>query len=155
MRMFQTIGFLWLGLLFLAAPTWAQKREAVSAAEVTGTFRLPHAGKYKKYFNEIKIQALGSNKLQIAFDLILPKANDRGFNPNLGIGGGVAIIEGDTAVFDYKEYGTCKITFNFKKPGTMIVTQEGNDCGFGNGVYADGAYRKFGGKKPKFDANDL
>ncbi|HSI16005.1 MAG TPA: hypothetical protein VK961_28410, partial [Chthoniobacter sp.] len=66
-------------------------------------------------------------------------------------GGGIAIIEGDTAIF--RPEGAeeeCKITMKFTG-GKLIVKQEGT-CGFGNRVYSDGTYKKTSNKKPNFDS---
>lgn len=129
-------------------------RKAVSGTEVTGTFRDYLGGKFKGSANEIKISALGKGKLKIAFDLIYPYIDGTGEkSANMGAADGIANISGDTAIFTMSEFGECKITVKFLKPGAIKVTQNGSDfeCGFGHNVSASGDYRKTGGAKPNFD----
>ena len=139
---------------FVAAPTIAaQNRAAVSAAEVNGTFRSNFKGRFKNSFNEIKILALGRGRLKISFELIYPYVTGNGeLSANLGEAAGEATIVGDTAVYSSDEYGNCKITIKFVKPGLINVSQEGADadCGFGHNVTANGSYRKVNAAKPKF-----
>ena len=75
---------------------------------------------------------------------------------NTGTQSGPATIEADTAVFKDPEYDQCTITLKFTKPGTLVVTQKGNDfeCGFGRNVNAGGTYKKTGSVKPKFDSSE-
>jgi hypothetical protein len=132
---------------------FAQSRKSVSAAEVNGTFRSSFNGKFKGSYNEIKILALGKGKLKVAFELIYPyvtRSNE--MSANIGEVEGEATIEGDTAVYSSEEFGNCKITIKFFKPGTIKVIQSGTDseCGFGRNVTANGTYKKVSGTKPKF-----
>lgn len=133
----------------------AQKpRPSVPASEVNGTFRMNFTGKFKANSNDIKILALGGGKLHIAMDLVYPyKLRNGEMSANMGQLDGEASITGDTAIYESSEFGPCKITIKFVKPGTIRVSQEGADfdCGFGHNVMADGTYRKVSGKKPKFE----
>ncbi|MEO6655995.1 MAG: hypothetical protein ABIO36_07910 [Pyrinomonadaceae bacterium] len=129
-------------------------RKSVSAAEVNGIFRMSFIGKFKDNSNDIKILALGAGKLRIAMDLVYPYRLQNGeMMANMGQLDGEALIKGDTAVYDSSEFGPCKITIKFVKPGTIKVSQEGTDggCGFGHNVSSDGIYRKVSSRKPKFD----
>lgn len=128
-------------------------RKSVSAAEVNGTFRMNFKGKFKGSSNEIKILALGKGKLHIAMDLIYPYIVNHEMSANMGTLDGEATIIGDTAVYDSSEFGACKITIRFVKPGTIKVSQDSTDgdCGFGHNVMSDGTYHKVSGKKPKFE----
>jgi hypothetical protein len=143
---------------FNAVDTHGQtQRKSVSAAEVTGTFRYTFPGKFKGSSSDIKILALGRGKLKIGFDLVYPYAYDKGeLMSNVGQVEGTADIEGDTAVYSAKEFGSCKITIKFLRPGVIKVSQQETDagCGFGHNVRADGTYRKVSSKKPKFDQED-
>jgi len=115
----------------------------VTAAQVNGTWE------YK--LNTLKIWALGKGKLQVAFDGTYEYKSPQGPMANTGQGGGIATIDGDTAIF--RPEGAeeeCKITMKFTG-GKLIVKQEGT-CGFGNHVFADGTYKKTSGKKPNFDS---
>lgn len=114
----------------------------VTAAQVNGTWT------YR--LNTLKVWALGNNKLQVAFDGAFEYKSPQGPMANTGQGGGIATIEGDTAVF--RPEGAeeeCKITMKFTG-GKLVVKQEGT-CGFGNRVVADGTYKKTSSKKPNFE----
>ena len=151
--------------LFLCAGASSEafaQRKAVSGAEVTGTFRYYFTRRFKDSYNEILIQALGGNKLKIEMKLIRPHqiAEDR-VSVNVGDANGEAVIQGDTAVFtpeDAIDEKSCKIRLEFTEPGTLIVTTKlggSTPCGFGNGVYADGTYKKISDAKPKFGVNSF
>ncbi len=129
-------------------------RPSVKAAEVNGTFKMNFRGKYKKMSNEIKILALGRGKIRFAMDLIYPYTLRNGeISVNMGGLDGEASIAGDTAVYESEEFGRCKITFKFVKPGSLKIFQDGTDagCGFGHNVTSDGTYRKVSGRKPTFE----
>lgn len=138
----------------VASAANAQNRKSVSGREVTGTFRSYFTGKFKGSYNEIKIQALGKGNLKVSFELTYPYVVNGEPSANLGSNTGTAIIEGDTAVFKDDEFGQCTIRLRFTKPGTLVVTQNGNDveCGFGRNVTADGTYKKTSSAKPKFES---
>lgn len=139
------------------AQTSAQTRSAVGAAEVNGTFRSYFGGKFKGSYNEIKILALGKGKLRVFFGLTYPHIDGTGeLSANVGEADGTATIEGDTAVYSSDEFGQCKITIKFVKPGTIEVNQSGVDseCGFGFNVNASGTYKKTSSAKPKFDESN-
>lgn len=143
-------------LISAAAANAQSARKSVSGAEVTGTFSRSFTGKFKGTTSQIKILALGKGKLRIGFDLIYPYVDGAGeLSANMGQVTGEATITGDTAVYTSDEYGQCKITIKFVRPGLIKVTQEGDssDCGFGHNVTADGSYKKTGSAKPKFEEN--
>jgi hypothetical protein len=145
--------FLAFGLASLPEAA-AQNRKSVSAAEVNGTFRSNFTGRFKGSYNEIKILALGRGRMKVSFDLIYTYVTGNGeLSANIGSAEGEATIVGDTAVFSSGDnYGNCKITIKFVKPGLINVTQEsfGSDCDFGHNVTANGTYKKTSGAKPKF-----
>lgn len=145
-------------LLFVSAQdSFAQSRKAVSAAEVTGTFRSYFSGKAKGSYDEIKVASAGKGKLKVSFNLVYPHLDANGeMTANMGSADGEAAIDGDTAVYSSTEFGQCKITIKFVKPGQIKVTQSGNDsdCGFGFNVSATGIYKKVSGAKPKFESAD-
>ena len=140
--------------VFVTVPVLGQTtRKSVSAAEVTGTFRHNFTGKFRGSSSEIKIVSIGRGKLKVAFDLTYPyEIGDGELSANTGTAEGEAAIKGDTAVYSSNEFGPCRITIKFVKPGQIRVTQTGADadCGFGHNVMADGAYRKVSSAKPKF-----
>jgi len=161
MRRSILISFLLVGCTGLSSQLFAQ-RKAVSGAEVTGTFRSYFKGKAKGSYNEILIQALGRNQLKVEMGLTYPyQINNGEWSANIGEASGVAVIEGDTAIFvpDHVDNPTeedkkCKITLKFTKPATLLVTSENNiNCGFGHNVSAAGTYQKVSSARPKFHAN--
>lgn len=153
------ISFLSLVLLLLVwAGPWSEvyaQRKAVSASEVTGTFRSYFKGKFRRSYNEILIQSLGTNKLRIEMELIYPFEVNREKVVHTGTATGEAVLKGDTAVFVPADAGRddepCKITLKFLKPGTLVVTSENSiSCGFGFNVSADGRYKKVSRARPQF-----
>jgi hypothetical protein len=128
------------------------QRKSVSAAEVNGSFKMNYTGKAKDFSNQIDILAIGSGEIKISFSLVHPHWNANGESmENYGTAEGTANITGDTAVYKNDEFGPCKITIKFVKPGLIKVTQNGDpsDCGFGGDVFATGIYKKVSSKKPK------
>lgn len=145
-------------MMTASSATVAQtSRKSVSAAEVNGPFKMNFTGKFKKFSNEIKILALGKGKIRIAMDLVYPYTVRNGEQSvNMGSLDDEALIAGDTAVYDSSEFGACKITIKFVRPGTIKVTQDGSDgnCGFGHNVFATGTYTKISSKKPTFESQE-
>lgn len=122
--------------------TMASAQTAVTASQVNGTWRSKNG--------EIKVWALGNQKLRVEILASYEYNSAAGPMANTGEGRGEAFIEGDTATF--KPEGAedeCKITMKFTR-GKMLVTQESN-CGFGHNVTADGTYKKVSSRKPKFE----
>ena len=129
--------------VFVLAPaTPAQNPKVVTAAQANGV--------YSSYDNEIRILALGKNKLKVQFDSVYRTISK---SVNTGYASGEATIEGNVAVLELREWGSCKITVVFLRGNRLKVTQEGDspDCGFGHNVRADGTYRKIRSGKPKFE----
>ena len=115
----------------------------VTAAQVNGT--------WKTKIGEFKIWALGQQRLQIEFLGVYEYQSAQGPTANEGQGGGIARIEGDTAIFEPEgAEDECKITLKFTH-GKLVVAQIGI-CGFGNNVTAAGTYKKVSSSKPKFDS---
>jgi hypothetical protein len=128
-------------LVFLAAAAGASP--AVTADELTGTYR---AGA-----SEIKILALDAEKLKVQFALVYEHDSPAGPTANTGEASGEVTIDGNIAEFVPDESGDCTITMTFLPKGRLKVEQEGNECGFGHNVRADGTFRKVSNRKPKFD----
>jgi hypothetical protein len=129
--------------LVCAPAATAQNLKIVTAAQANGV--------YSSYDNEIRILALGKNKLKVQFDGVYHTISK---SVNTGYASGEARIEGNVAVLEITEWGPCKITMVFLRKNRLKVTQEGDspDCGFGHNVRADGTYRKIRGGKPKFES---
>ena len=110
----------------------ADSDKSVTAAQVNGT--------WKTKSGEFKICALGKQRLQVEFSGVYDYKTPQGTMANEGDGSGIAIIEGDTAIF--KPEGAeeeCQITLRFTG-STLVVTQTGI-CGFGHNVSAEGTYK--------------
>lgn len=151
--------FALVSMMLFSASAYAQNsRASVSGTEVTGTFKMSFIGKkYKDFSNQLEIQALGGGKLKFAFDLVYPYTLKNGeVSVNMGGLSGEIDIKGDTAIYQSSEYGDCKITIKFVRPGEVKVTQDGSDgtCGFGHNVTSQGSYKKVSSKKPKFETQD-
>ena len=128
---------------FVLTPTvFGQNPKIVTAAQANGV--------YRSYDNEIRILALGNNKLKVQFDGVYYTITK---SVHVGYASGEAKIEGNVAVLELPELGQCKITMVFLRNNRLKVTQDGDspDCGFGHNVRADGTYRKIRGGKPKFE----
>ncbi|MGQ0761297.1 MAG: hypothetical protein ACT4OT_04685 [Acidobacteriota bacterium] len=129
--------------LFVSSPaTPAQNPKIVTAPQANGVYRY--------YDNEIRILALGKNRLKVQFDGVYHTISK---SVNTGNASGEATIEGNVAVLELPDFGPCKITIVFLPRSRLKVTQEGDppDCGFGHNVHANGTYRKIRGGKPKFE----
>ena len=130
--------------LILCGTTLPQTPRIVTATQANGT--------YSHRRNEIKILALGHNKLRIQMDLIFAYKSPAGPTANTGEASGEATIENDTALFYPSDDRKCKITIKFLTGNKIKVTEENTiDCGFGMNVTSEGTYTKIKAGKPKFD----
>ena len=129
--------------LVLSAAVYSQGR-IVTAAQANGVYGFGS--------NEIRILALGNNKLRIQMDLIWKYKTADGPMANTGTASGEATIENDVATFRPKDTEDCTITIKFL-PGNKIKVTEDHmlNCGFGFNVSSAGTYRKIRAGKPKFD----
>jgi len=127
------------------APTATAGERSVTDAEATGTYR------DAKGNSEIRILALGHGKLKVQLALVYEYQSGEGPMANLGDASGEATIENDIAVFVPEGAADCKITMTFLPNGKLKVEQQGEQCGFGHNVRAEGTFRKISGHKPKFD----
>jgi hypothetical protein len=131
--------------ILLTGPVLGQSPKVVTAARGNGTYR------YRG--SEIRVLALGHNKLKVELDLIYEYKSSYGPMANTGQATGEATIENDVAVFHPPDYSDCTITIKFVAGNKIKVTQghDAGDCGFGNKVSADGTYTKVKAGKPKFE----
>jgi hypothetical protein len=129
--------------LVLCGAAYAQGK-VVTAAQANGT--------YRSGSNEIKVLALGHNKLRIQMDLSWEHKTPDGPVANVGEAHGEATIENNIATFRPEGTEDCTITIKFL-PGNKIKVSEDNmlNCGWGFNVSSDGTYRKIRAGKPKFD----
>ena len=133
-----------LGIL-LGGIAVGQSPKVVTAARANGIYRSRN--------NEIRMLALGHNKLKVQLDLIYEYKSSYGPMANTGQASGEATIENDVAVFHPPDYPDCTITIKFLAGNKIKVTQDhdAGDCGFGNKVFADGTYTKVKAGKPRFE----
>ena len=105
-------------------------------------------GVYKYDRNDIRVLALGHNKLKVQFN---GEWMTRGGYPNIGEAIGEATIKGMVATFIPGDTTKCKITMTFLT-NKMIVEQEGSDvdCGFGHNVMARGTYARVKAGRPRW-----
>jgi hypothetical protein len=132
-----------LCVLVLCSAGFSQAR-IVTAAQANGT--------YRSGSNEIKILALGNNKLRIQMQLAYEYKVPAGPMANVGEAFGEATIENDIATFRPPDTEDCTITIRFL-PGNRIRVSEDHmmNCGWGFNVSSNGTYRKIRAGKPKFD----
>ncbi|MDX6446798.1 MAG: hypothetical protein QOH71_3872 [Blastocatellia bacterium] len=124
-----------------------QGTRIVTAAEANGTYR------YRR--NEIKIQALGHNKLRIQMSLTYEYKISSGPMANVGEASGEATIENDVAVFHPPDTQDCTITIKFLRGNKIKVSEDRTiNCGFGMNVSSEGTYTKIKSGKPKFDSDN-
>lgn len=131
--------------LLLSIAAHGQSARIVTATRANGTYRY--------HGSEIRILALGHNKLRVQLDLIYEYKSQYGPMANIGSTIGEATITNDTAIFHPPESRKCMITIKFISGNRIKVTQDSDsaDCGFGNHVFADGTYARVKGGKPKFE----
>jgi hypothetical protein len=116
----------------------------VTAAQANGTYRLRS--------NEIKILALGKNKLRIQMALAFEYESPNGPTANVGEAHGEATIENDVATFRPVGTEDCAITIKFLSGNRIRVSEDHMlNCGWGFNVSSTGTYRKTRVGKPRFD----
>jgi hypothetical protein len=117
---------------------------------LTGTYKSAAAG---PLINEVWVQELSPNRLRFAVwaDAAFSCAD---MGNHVGGASGEIVLTGQDAVWESREFGdVCRLHFSFGTDA-LTVTQEGSpeDCGFGQRVYADGAYRRTDRQPPHFTA---
>jgi len=133
--------------LVLSTSALTQAPRIVTGAEANGT--------YRSGSNEIKILALGRNKLRIQMNLAYEYKSPSGPTANVGEATGEATIENDTATFQPPGTQNCTITIKFLRGNKIKVTEDATiNCGFGMNVSSEGTYTKIKGGKPKFDSDN-
>lgn len=134
------IRFLCLAAISIVT-TWAAANASIGAAQVNGTWATP-AG-------EFKIWALDRHRLRVEFSVAAEHKGEAGPTANAGEGHGIAMIQGDTAVF--RPGGAdadCRITLKFTRRN-LVATQT-SKCNFGKFAIVDGTYKKVSTSKPVF-----
>ena len=131
-------------LVFASCCAVLPQPRIVTAAQANGTYRLRS--------NEIKILAMGNNKLRIQMDLAWEYKSPNGPTANVGQAHGEATIENDVATFRPKGTEDCTVTIKFLTGNRIRVSEDRMlNCGWGFNVSSTGTYRKIRAGKPKFD----
>lgn len=124
----------------------------VTAKQVNGTWTNSYSTKARDGLDqELRIWALGNQKLKVQFDGINPYT-DRGgaASANIGFAEGIATIDRNVAIF--KPNGAdpeCRMELTFSE-AVVVVAEKGCYGLFGLHVHANGKYRKASGKRPTF-----
>jgi hypothetical protein len=105
-----------LFILIVCTSAVPQGTRIVTAAEANGTYR------YRR--NEIKILALGHNKLRIQMNLTYEYKTSSGPMANVGEASGEATIENDIAVFHPPDTQDCTITIKFLRGNKINVSED-------------------------------
>ena len=141
------ITFLTIHLL-----TNGQARKKVNFINPTGSYRLDNKTTVKHgdtygYFGQLKAKLLDNSKIAISFFSCkgAPSYNSGSFIDTLR-------YQNNEAVYKIPEDdSTCRITITFDSRGAtieQIQAKLNNGCGFGQGVFADGYYKKTSNKVP-------
>jgi hypothetical protein len=111
------------------------------ALNPTGTYQYDHGDNGD---GTVKVQKISSDKILVSIFVIggPPSHNMGEFMKELKIKNGVA---------SYKS-GECGMKFTFNSKAVKVI-QTGLDCGFGNGISANGYYKKTSDKVPKMEGS--
>jgi hypothetical protein len=105
----------------------------------TGTYEYDH-GNYGD--GTVKVQKIGTDKINVSLFVV-------GGPPSHNMGELIEVLKIKNGVAIYKS-GDCTIKFTFNSKAVK-VTQTGFECGFGNGISANGYYKKTSSKVPNMD----
>jgi len=118
-----------------ATNTLGQKFDRRTGRFIAADTAKPFAGKYVSGRNEFKLTSIGKNRLHVNFFGLAGNA------PNMGEFECTLTVDkkgaGQCVAFE-----KCKVSFAFSPSGKLITSQSSDNCGFGMGVRADGAYTK-------------
>ncbi len=125
-----------LSILFTLTSFFMEKTNTLNP---TGTYEYDNGNDGD---GTVKVKQISADKIKVSVFVIggPPSHNMGEFMKELKIKNGVAV---------YKS-GDCTIKFTFNSTAVK-VTQTGFECGFGNGVSANGYYKKTSSKVPKME----
>ena len=127
------------------------KNQSENFINPTGTYNLDNKieirnGDTYGSFGKIQVKKIVNEKIVITF------SKNKGA-PNYNMGGFIDTLKllNNKAIYNNIKNGlNCKITFKFSDAGVTVKEDEGNSCGFGHGVYADGFFKKTSSITPIF-----
>jgi len=139
------------GILFISLHLLADGQSKKNL-NPTASYNFDYRAKSKKgdvfgSFGEIKIKLLDSSKVAISLYICkgAPSYNSGSFIDTLK-------YQKNTLIYKTpKEDSTCRIIFTFSNNGVTLQqfqSKINNGCGFGQGVFADGFYKKISSKIP-------
>jgi hypothetical protein len=105
----------------------------------TGTYEYDHGDNGD---GTVKVQKISSDKIKVSIFVI-------GGPPSHNMGEFMEVIKIKNGIANYKS-GDCALKFIFNSKAVKVV-QSGWDCGFGNGIAADGYYKKTSSKVPDME----
>lgn len=125
-----------LSILFTLSSFFLEKKTDLNP---TGTYEYDHGNKGEGI---IKVHKISASTIKISLFVVggPPSHNMGEFSDELTISNNVANYVSDD----------CSIKFEFSAQGVK-VTQSGIDCGFGNGITANGFYGKKSSAVPKME----
>lgn len=123
----------------------------VQNAGVTGIYEFKGGNRS----NEIRVLQISDSIIKVSFLGNSEFESPAGPMANSGIISArkIQLENGQKALLSYEDAPDCMIFLTFKG-NKLEVTQNKNDCGFPNGVSADGSYRKTSGKAPVFEFDE-
>jgi hypothetical protein len=114
---------------------------ARSAGDGGSPTDLSYEGTYRSGENAIKLLKVDASRAK--FDVYAQNARY-----NSGYATGDVAVDRNGATYVDNTSGHCTIRMDFAPGGKLRVTQQGEDCGFGLGVAADGIYTKVSSARP-------
>lgn len=149
--------FLFFLLFTLQYAALGQANKVISSFNPTGSYKMggkPFVshGVAFGYSGFIKVKLIQPGRIVVSlYASKLPNGHDGSFVDTL-------LYSHHRAVYHHGESDTsCRITFDFTSKGVSVVQTQDNlncGCGFGQGVFADGFYKKVSAKVPEIETEE-
>jgi hypothetical protein len=147
--------FLSFSLLTLRYAAIGQNKKFIPSFNPTGSYKMGGKhfishGEPFGYSGFIKVKLIQPGRIVVSlYATKLPNGHDGSFVDTL-------LYSHHKAVYHHCESDTtCRITFDFTSKGVSVVQTQANlndGCGFGQGVFADGYYKKVSARVPEIEA---
>jgi hypothetical protein len=149
--------FLFFLLFTLRYSAIGQNKKVISSFNPTGSYKMggkpfiSHGVPFG-YSGFIKVKLIQPGRIVVSlYASKLPNGHDGSFVDTMS-------YSHHRAVYHHCESDTsCRITFDFTSKGVSVFQTQDNlnyGCGFGQGVFADGYYKKVSAKVPEIEAED-
>jgi hypothetical protein len=136
--------FLFFLLFALRYAALGQDKKVVSSFNPTGSYKMGGSG-------FIKVKLIQSGRIVVSLYATMLNKHEGSFVDTL-------LCIHHMAVYHHCESDTsCRITFNFTSKGVSVEQTQANlnyGCGFGQGVFADGYYKKVSARVPEIEAEE-